>query len=222
MTAITAQFRGREELIQRDEIPPVPSSLVLKLPDDFGEGRVAEMFGEFAILEHPGDIQSFDIDGLVLADCRSREFVNVVSANVSNLRVLFGDLNSLFVAIIRASDLARKSALFKAKSPCRTASRLQTRVETPNAWRCRIGPLTLLFSLNWPMSRYCRLAGFTMTYVSPMSVRIAQNGRGQVDGPCLDHDYDALYACERFRQARRHRENGGELFQKKLSQNCHK
>jgi hypothetical protein len=25
----------------------------------------------------------------------------------------------------------------------------------------------------------------------------------------LDHDHDTLYVCERFRQARRHRENGG-------------
>jgi hypothetical protein len=116
MTAVTAQFRGREELIQGDEIPPVPSGLVLKLPENFGKRRIAEMFGEFVILEHPGDIQSFDIDGLVLADCHSREFVNVVGANVSNLRVLFGDLNSLFVAIIRPFELARKSALFKAKS----------------------------------------------------------------------------------------------------------
>jgi hypothetical protein len=41
MTAITAQFRGREELIQGDEIPPVPVRLVLKLPEDFGKRRVA-------------------------------------------------------------------------------------------------------------------------------------------------------------------------------------
>jgi hypothetical protein len=115
MTAVTAQLRGREELIQRDEISPVPVRLVLKLPKDFGERRIAEMFGEFVILEHSGDIQSFDVDGLVLADCRSREFVNVVGANVSNLRVLFGDLDSLFVAIIRSFDLARKSALSQAK-----------------------------------------------------------------------------------------------------------
>jgi hypothetical protein len=119
MTAVTAQFRGREELIQGDKISPVPVRLVLKLPNDFSKRRVAEMFGEFVIPEHSGDIQSFDIDGLVFADCRSREFVNVVGANVSNLRVLFGDLNSLFVAIIRAFDFARKSALFNAKFPCR-------------------------------------------------------------------------------------------------------
>lgn len=118
MTAVTAQFRRREELIQWDEVSSVPGRLVLKLPKDFGERRVAEMFGEFVILEHPGDIQSFDIDGLVLADCRSREFVKVVGANVPNLRVLFSDLNSLFAAIIRVFDLAGKSALFKAKSLC--------------------------------------------------------------------------------------------------------
>jgi hypothetical protein len=118
MTAITAQFRGREELIQGDEISPVPVRLVLKLPKNFGKRRIAEMFGESVIPEHSGDIQSFDIDGLVLADCHSREFVNVVGANVSNLRVLFGELNSLFVAIIRAFELARKSALFKAKPLC--------------------------------------------------------------------------------------------------------
>jgi hypothetical protein len=61
MTAITTQFRGREELIQGDKIPPMPFSLVLKLPEEFGKRRIAEMFGECVILEHPGDIQSFDM-----------------------------------------------------------------------------------------------------------------------------------------------------------------
>jgi integrase len=41
-------------------------------------------------------------------------------------------------------------------------------------------------------------------------------------GTCLDHDYDALYACERFRQARGHRKDGGELCRTALSQDCHK
>jgi hypothetical protein len=116
MTAITAQFRGREELIQGDEISPVPVRLVLKLAEYLCERRIAQMLGEVVILEHAGDIQSFDIDGLVLADCRSRELVNVVGANVSNLHVLFGYLNSFFVAIIRAFDLARKSMLSQTQS----------------------------------------------------------------------------------------------------------
>jgi hypothetical protein len=118
MTAIAAQLRGWEELIQWDEFPTIPSSLVLKLPEDFTKRRIAEMFGEFVILEHPGDIQSFDIDGLVLADRRSREFMNVVGANISNSGVLFRYFDSLLVAIVRAFDLARKLALFEAKSLC--------------------------------------------------------------------------------------------------------
>jgi hypothetical protein len=65
------------------------------------------------LVSHSGQVH---IDGLVLADRRCREFVNVVVTNVSNLHVLFGDLNSLFVAIIRAFGLARKSALSQAKS----------------------------------------------------------------------------------------------------------
>jgi hypothetical protein len=88
MTAVAAQLRGREELIQGDKIPPMPFSLVLKLPEEFGKRRIAEMFGECVILEHPGDIQSSDVDGLVLADGLCRELVNVVGANVSDLRVL--------------------------------------------------------------------------------------------------------------------------------------
>ena len=71
MTAVTAQFRGREELIQGDEISPVSVRLVLKLPKDFSKRRVAEMFGECVIPEHSGDIQSFDIDGLVLPAWRA-------------------------------------------------------------------------------------------------------------------------------------------------------
>jgi hypothetical protein len=123
MTAVTTQFGGRKELIQGDELPPVPHSLVLKLPEDFTKRRVADVFSKAVILQHSGDIQSFDIDGLVLADCHSRELVNVVGANVPNLGVLFGDLNSLFVAIIRAFDLARKTTLLQSKSLSRFVQR---------------------------------------------------------------------------------------------------
>src|SRR5262249_51415322 len=91
---------------------------ILKLPEDFGERRVTNMLRKFVILEHPGDIQSFDIDGLVLADRRSRELVNVVGANVPNPGVLFGDFDSLLVSIVRAFDLARKATLSQPKSLC--------------------------------------------------------------------------------------------------------
>jgi hypothetical protein len=119
MTAATTQLRGREELIQGDVIPPIPRSLVLKLPEDFTKRRIAEMFGKFVILQHPDNIQPFDIDGLVLADRLSREFVNIVGANISNLRVLSGYLDPLFVSVVAAFKFAREATLLETKSLCR-------------------------------------------------------------------------------------------------------
>src|SRR5262245_55110141 len=80
MTALTAQFGGRKELIQLDEVSSVPAGLVFQLAKDLGKRGVGQMFGELMILQHPGHIQSFDIDRLVLADGRSREFMDGVGA----------------------------------------------------------------------------------------------------------------------------------------------
>jgi hypothetical protein len=60
---------------------------------------------------------------LVLADGLRREFVNVVGANVSNLRVLPGYFDSLFIAIVRAFDFARKTTLFQSESSRRSMQR---------------------------------------------------------------------------------------------------
>jgi hypothetical protein len=60
---------------------------------------------------------------LVLADGLRREFVNVVGANVSNLRVLPGYFDSLFIEIVRAFDFARKTTLFQSESSRRSMQR---------------------------------------------------------------------------------------------------
>jgi hypothetical protein len=60
---------------------------------------------------------------LVLADGLRREFVNVVGANVSNLRVLPGYFDSLLIAIVQAFDFARKTTLFQSESSRRSMQR---------------------------------------------------------------------------------------------------
>jgi hypothetical protein len=116
MTTDMAHFGRRKELIQLDQLTSVPVRLVLKLPNDFGKRCIGKMFGESMVLEHPDDIQSFDVDRLVLANGLGRELVKIVGPNVANPRVKFGDFQPRSVTVLRAFDLARKTALVQAQS----------------------------------------------------------------------------------------------------------
>src|SRR5262249_31584852 len=63
------------------------------------------------IVRHPGYVQSFDKDRLVLADDLRREFLKRVPSGVADFGVQFGYFKSGLLPIIAVLDLARQLAL---------------------------------------------------------------------------------------------------------------
>ena len=74
------------------------------------------MSGKIVILHHPGHVQSFDIDRLVLAYDLCREFLKRVSSGVTDSGVQSGHSKSGLLSITTALDLTRQAALPYAQS----------------------------------------------------------------------------------------------------------
>jgi len=88
-----------------------PFRLVFQFPEYFSERRVCDMFGQIVVLNHPGHVQSFDIDRLVLADDLRREFLKRVSSGIADFGVQPGYFKSGFLTVIAALHLTRETAL---------------------------------------------------------------------------------------------------------------
>ena len=69
------------------------------------------MFGKIVIMRHPGHVQSFDKDRLVLAYDLCREFLKGVPSSVADSGVQFGYFQPGFLTIVAVLDLARQTAL---------------------------------------------------------------------------------------------------------------
>jgi len=89
----------------------MPTGLVFQFAEYFGKRRISDVFRKAMILHHPGNVQSFNKDRLVLADDLRREFLNRVSARITYLRVKLSYFEFGFLSIIAALDLAGKTAL---------------------------------------------------------------------------------------------------------------
>jgi len=85
--------------------------LGFQFPEDLGERRIREMLGKIVILEHPGDVQPFDKDRLVLADELRREFLNRLSPGVADSGLELSHFELGFLPIITALDLAGEATL---------------------------------------------------------------------------------------------------------------
>src|SRR6516225_8611606 len=105
------QLRRRKVPVQWKVGSPVPFRLVFQFTEYFTERRIRNMFGQIVVLNHPGHVQSFDIDRLVLADDPGREFLKRVSSGIADSGVQSGYFKSGLPAIIAALDLARHTAL---------------------------------------------------------------------------------------------------------------
>jgi len=105
------QLRRRKVPIQWKVGSAVPFRLVFQFAEYFSERRVCNMFGQIVVLNHPGHVQSFDIDRLVLADDLGREFLKRVSSGIADSGVQSGYFKSGLLAIIAALDLARHTSL---------------------------------------------------------------------------------------------------------------
>src|SRR5262245_23126881 len=100
MTTTRTQFGRGIELIQFSIISPIPVGLVFQFPENLAKGRICYMLGQLAILQHPGDVQSFNIDRLVLADDLGREFLNRISTAVADSGMELGYYEPGFLSIV--------------------------------------------------------------------------------------------------------------------------
>src|SRR5262245_28578614 len=111
MITLRTQLRRRKVPIQWKIGSPIPFRLVFQSTEYFSERRVRNMFGQIVVLNHPGHVQSFDIDRLVLADDLRREFLKRVSSGIADFGVQSGYFKSGLLAIIAPLDLARHTSL---------------------------------------------------------------------------------------------------------------
>src|SRR5215467_2401481 len=111
MTTRRTQFRRRKEPIQRQIDSAVPVRFVFQLPEYFPERRIRNVLGQIVVLNHPGHVQSFDKDRLVLADDLRREFLKRVSSGIADSGVESGYFKFSFPAIVTSLDLVRQAAL---------------------------------------------------------------------------------------------------------------
>src|SRR5215510_11622010 len=111
MATRRVQFRRREEPIQWKIGPAVPFRLVLQFTEYFTKCRINDVLSKIVVLNHPGHVQSFDKDRLVLANDLRREFLKRVPSGVADFGVQFGYFKSGLLPIIAVLDLARQSAL---------------------------------------------------------------------------------------------------------------
>src|SRR5262249_53806389 len=101
-TESTCPMEGR---FSRTKSPCIP------VPGIFPERRIRDVFGKIVILYHPGHVQSFDKDRLVLADDLRREFPKRVPSSIADPGVQSGHFKSGFPAIIAPPNLARHATL---------------------------------------------------------------------------------------------------------------
>lgn len=111
MPARRTQLRRRKESIQFQIGPSVPGRLVFQFAEYLSERRIRDVSGKIVILYHPGYVQSFDIDRLVLADDLRREFLKCIPSGIADSGVQSGYSESGFLWIVTVFDLARQAAL---------------------------------------------------------------------------------------------------------------
>src|SRR5215813_3722301 len=107
MTTRRTQLRRRKVPIQWKVGSPVPGRLVFQFAEYFAERRIRDVFGKIVILYHPGHVQSFHKDRLVLADDLRREFLKRVPSSIADSGMQSGHFKSGLPAIIAPPDLAR-------------------------------------------------------------------------------------------------------------------
>jgi len=111
MATRRAQFRRRKEPIQWKIGSPAPFRLVFQFAEYFTERRINDVLGEIVVLNHPGYVQSFDKDRLVIADDLRREFLKRIPSGIADFGVESGYFQSGLLAIVTALGLARQAAL---------------------------------------------------------------------------------------------------------------
>lgn len=111
MTTNIAQPGTWKESVKLAVCPTVPVGFIFKLPEDLSPGCVCNVFRKAMVFQHPGDIQPFHKDRLVLAYDLRGEFMNVVLARVSDLRVTPRYFKLRLLSVARSRCLSGKTAV---------------------------------------------------------------------------------------------------------------
>src|SRR5215469_3679626 len=99
MATRRTQFRRRKKPIQWKIASAGPFRLVFQFAEYFSERRIRNVLGKIVVLNHPGHVQSFDKDRLVLADDLCREFLKRVPSGVADSGVQSGHFKPGLLAI---------------------------------------------------------------------------------------------------------------------------
>jgi hypothetical protein len=123
MATRRTQLGRREELIKMQVCPAVPCRLVFQFAEYLGKRRICDVFSKIVVLNHPGHVQSFDKDRLVLADDLGREFLKRVPSGIADFGVQFGYFKSGFLIDLNVGYCARFSkklveAVSRLRSDC--------------------------------------------------------------------------------------------------------
>src|SRR5262249_3943126 len=111
MTTRRTQLVRRKKAIQWKIASAVPGRFVFQFAEYLGKRRINDVLSKIVILRHPGHVQSFDKDRLVLADDLCREFLKRVPSGVADFGVQSGHSKPGFLAIVAVLDLARHTSL---------------------------------------------------------------------------------------------------------------
>jgi len=109
-TDMTQLGRG-EKSVQLQIRSAVPPCLVGKLAEYFSPRSIADRFCQTMVLEHIGNRQPLNKNGLVFAYGFCRELVQIVLTGVYDLCVHLCKRTSCLAAIVTAFDFAAQSAL---------------------------------------------------------------------------------------------------------------
>src|SRR5215475_1921002 len=111
MATRRTQLRRRKKPIQWQIGSAVPFRLVFQFAEYFTERRINDVLGKIVVLNHPGHVQSFNKDRLVLANDLRREFLKRVSSDIADFGVESGHFKSGLPTIVTAPGLARQATL---------------------------------------------------------------------------------------------------------------
>src|SRR5262252_3576204 len=105
MTTRRTQLGRWKKPIQWKIGSAVPFRFEFQFAEYFTERRVNDVLSKIVVLNHPGHVQSFDKDRLVLADDLRCEFLKRVSSGIADFGVESGYFQSGLFPIIAALDL---------------------------------------------------------------------------------------------------------------------
>ena len=84
MSTLETTLTGRIELVDLDKVAPVPVCFVRQLRHKFPPPHIADGFAQGWMLHHGFDRETLNADRLVFTDQTSREFVQKITAAISN------------------------------------------------------------------------------------------------------------------------------------------